>query len=75
MKKVFNWTFSDIVSFLKKYKFSYSHTKGSHQFYVGNYNKEPRVVCVPFHGAKTFKPRTFKGIVKQSGIPLALWLK
>ncbi len=74
-KKIFNWTFSKVTEFLKKNDFRYSHTKGSHHYYTGNYGHNPRIVQVPFHGSKTFKPRTFKGIVMQSGIPLNDWLK
>lgn len=73
-KGVFNWTFSDVVDFLKKYSFIYAHTKGSHYYYVGKYGGKPRIVQVPFHGSKTFKPRTLKSMVRQSGIPLNLWL-
>jgi len=75
MKKVFNWTFNDVIKFLKKHNFSYSHTRGSHHFYVGKHNKKPRIACVPFHGSKALKPRVLKGIVKQSGIPLKIWLE
>jgi len=74
-KRVFNWTFSDVVEFLKKYGFIYTHTKGSHYYYTGKYGGESRIIQVPFHGSKNFKPRTFKGIVKQSGIPLKTWLE
>jgi len=73
-KNVFNWRFSDVVEFLKKHGFIYAHAKGSHYYYTGHYDGQPRIVQVPFHGSKSFKPRTFKGIVKQSGIPLKLWL-
>lgn len=63
-KKVFNWTFADITVFLKKNKFIYAHTKGSHYYYVGNVGGVPRIVQVPFHGSKNLKARTFKGVVK-----------
>jgi len=74
-KRIFNWTFTDVEKFLKKHSFSYANTKGSHYYYSGKYGSEPRIVQVPFHGSKAFKPRTFKGIVRQSGIPLDIWLK
>jgi len=73
-KSVFNWTFSGVVEFLKKFGFIYSHSKGSHYYYVGKYAGNPRIVRVPFHGSKAFKPRTLKGMVRQSGIPLNIWL-
>jgi len=74
-KNVFNWTFSDVVDFLKKNNFVYAYTKGSHYYYIGHYGNKPRIVQVPFHGSKNFKPRTFKGIIIQSGIPLTTWLE
>jgi len=74
-RRVFNWTFTDVVEFLEEHGFVYSHTRGSHHYYVGKYGNQPRIVQVPFHGSKTFKPRTLKGMVKQSGIPLSVWLK
>jgi len=70
---IFNWTFSDVVKFLKNYGFVYSHSKGSHYYYVGHYGGSPRIVQVPFHGSKTLKPRTIKGIVRQSGISIKIW--
>jgi predicted RNA binding protein YcfA (HicA-like mRNA interferase family) len=74
-KSIFNWTFSEAASFLKENGFVYSYVKGSHYFYVGRRNHEPKIVQIPFHGSKALKPRTFKGIVRQSGIPLNDWLK
>jgi predicted RNA binding protein YcfA (HicA-like mRNA interferase family) len=75
VKSVFNWTFTDIEKFLKSNGFIYAHTKGSHYFYTGHYAGQPRIVQVPRHSSKSLKPRTFKGIVKQSGIPQKLWLE
>jgi predicted RNA binding protein YcfA (HicA-like mRNA interferase family) len=74
-KNVFNWKFSDVVDFLEKHNFRYAYTKGSHYFYVGRYGGTPRIVQIPFHGSKCLKPRTFKGIVIQSGILLKVWLE
>jgi len=31
-------------------------------------------VCVPFHGNTSFKPRTLKGMILQSGIPQEEWM-
>lgn len=72
---LFNWTAEDAIRFLKEYKFSHIHTKGSHMFYFGHHNGQPRQVCVPFHGKRVLKPRTLKGIIQQSGIPQKEWLK
>jgi len=74
-RTVFNWTFSDAVAFLESHHFVYTHTKGSHYYYTGQYGGEPRIIQIPFHGSKSLKPRTFKGIVRQSGIPLKTWLE
>jgi len=71
---VFNWTFNDVVRFLKKYNFRLNYTEGSHYYYTGAYNQQFRQVCVPFHGKKSLKPRTLKGIIAQSGIPEKEWL-
>ena len=73
-RKFFNWTAEDVVRFLKNYDFQYSRAKGSHIFYKGYYGKEKRQVCIPFHGSKTIRPKTFKSIIKQSGIPKEKWL-
>jgi len=71
----FNWTAEDVIRLLKEHNFWHSHTKGSHMFYIGKYNGELRQVCIPFHGGRILKPRTFKGIIRQSGIPKNNWLE
>jgi len=70
-KGVFNWTFNNVINFLKNHGFIYAHTKGSHHYYV----KQKFIVQVPYHGSKALKPRTLKGIMKQSGMPKEVWLK
>ena len=72
---LFNWTSEDVVRFIKEKGFSLNHTRGSHYFYVGRYGGEFRQVCVPFHGSRVLKPRTLKGIIRQSGIPQKEWLE
>ena len=74
-KNVFNWNFKDIEKFLKENHFVLSNIKGSHYYYTGHYGKQPRIVQVPRHTSKSLKPKTFKAIVKQSGIPLKNWLE
>lgn len=69
-----NWTFNDVVDFLKARKFILNHTNGSHFYYVGHTNGKYRQVCVPFHGSKTIKPRTMRGIILQSGIEKKEWV-
>ncbi len=73
-QNVFNWSFKDIEKVLKEHDFTHSHTKGSHYYYTGNYGKQPRIVQVPRHTSDVLKPKTFKAIVRQSGIPLSVWL-
>lgn len=72
---LFNWTFSNVESFLKEHGFILNYTNASHYYYVGRYGGQLRNVCVPFHGKTALKPRTFKGIILQSGIPQKEWLK
>jgi len=69
-----NWSAEDVVRFLKSHNFAFGRAKGSHYFYIGKVEGVMRQVCVPFHGAKTLKPRTVKGIILQSGIIKNEWL-
>lgn len=69
----FNWTHREVVAFLKEHGFSLNYIEGSHYYYVGSHNGF-RQVCVPFHGAKVFKPRTLNGMIRQSGIPRDEWM-
>jgi len=73
--RLFNWTFSDVESFLKEHGFTLNYTNASHYYYIGSYGGQLRNVCVPFHGRAIIKPRTLKGIILQSGIPRGEWLK
>ncbi len=70
-----NWTFDDVIKFLKRHSFLYNYTKGSHYFYIGSHGGISRQVAVPFHGSKSIKPRTLKGIILQSGISKEEWMK
>ncbi len=69
--RLFNWTFTDIEKFLKNNGFILGHVRGSHYYYIGS---KSRIVQVPFHGNKSFKPKTMKGIILQSGISQKIWL-
>ncbi len=71
---IFNWTFSDVVEFLKEHGFQLNHVNASHYYYIGHAEKIMRQVCVPFHSTKSIKPRTMNGIILQSGIPKKEWL-
>ncbi len=73
VRGIHNWTFQDVVNFLRDHNFQHNHTEGSHYYYVGNYGGMFRQVHVPFHGSRTIKPRTLKGIIAQSGITKEKW--
>jgi predicted RNA binding protein YcfA (HicA-like mRNA interferase family) len=68
-----NWTFNDVVKFLKGRKFYFSYAHGSHHYYVGSYQNIIRQVCVPFHANKSIRPKTIKSIILQSGISQKEW--
>lgn len=70
---VFNWTYNDVVSVLKEHGFHLNHVKGSHHYFIGTVGGVMRQVCVPKHGSQSFKPRTFKGMVSQSGLSKEDW--
>ena len=74
-RRLYNWTFKDVVCVLRDNGFQQNHTEGSHYYYIGIYNKKFRIVQVPHHGKKVIKPKTLKGIITQSGIPQKEWLK
>ena len=71
----YNWAAEDVVRFLRARGFVLNYAKGSHYYYVGRAGGTFRQVCVPFHGSRTIKPRTLKGIILQSGIPKEEWLR
>ena len=73
--RMLNWTFGDVEHFLKERGFYLNYTNASHYYYIGNQKGILRNVCVPFHGRKSIKPRTLKGIILQSGISKEEWLK
>ncbi|MHB8710185.1 MAG: type II toxin-antitoxin system HicA family toxin [Minisyncoccota bacterium] len=70
-----NWIYNDVIDVLKEHKFILNHTRGSHYYFVGHYEGKFRQVCVPYHGSRTLKPRTLKGIILQSGISKDVWLR
>jgi len=70
---LFNWTFNDVVDFLKEHSFRLNYVNGSHYYYIGHQEKILRQVCVPFHGKTAIKPRTMRGIILQSGISKKEW--
>lgn len=73
-KKLFNWKFKDVESFLKEHGFVLNYSNGSHFYYVASKNNIVRNDCVHFHGSSTIKPRTLKSIILQSAIEQKVWL-
>ena len=69
-----NWTFKDIVDFLKENGFTETHSRGSHFYYVGHNGGQARQTHIQFHGQKSIHPRTLKSVIRQSGIPQSEWL-
>lgn len=68
-----NWSFRQVVTFLKNFHFQETHSRGDHFYFCGIYNGIPRMVTVP--KKKILKTGTMKGIVTQSGIPESIWRK
>jgi predicted RNA binding protein YcfA (HicA-like mRNA interferase family) len=73
VRGVSNWTFSDVTDVLKEQGFVLNHIRGSHYFYVKMVGGQMRQVCVPKHGSRSFKPRTLKGMIMQSGLSKQVW--
>ena len=68
-----NWSYKDVVTFLRENNFTLNHTRGSHNYFLGTVNKILRHVCVPYHGSISIKPRTMRSIIEQSGIAKEIW--
>jgi len=69
-----NWNAATVVKFLRRHGFIHAHTRGSHFYYTGKVGSRMRQVCVPIHGKNTaIHPKTLKGIIYQSGIPVGEW--
>lgn len=75
-RRLFNWTFDDVATFLKHHNFTHTHTRGSHYYFQGTINRKICLVEVPHHTDKTIKPRTLKqSIMLKSGIPVKHWME
>ena len=69
-----NWSAADVIKFLQRHRFAYSHTRGSHFYYVGAVGGRSRLACVPVHGRSSIiHPKTLKGIIRQSGLSEGEW--
>ena len=72
-RNINNWTYKDVVTFLRENNFVLNHTRGSHHYFTSVVNKILRHVCVPYHGSVAIKPRTMRSIIEQSGIEKEIW--
>ena len=72
-----NWTFQDVVDFLRQHFFVFSGSYGgSHHYYKGLVDGKPRLVEVQYHGSQRISPRSLQhDIVPKSGIPKEIWKK
>lgn len=71
-KGIFNWTYDDIIDFLKENSFEFfENRKGSHEAWI-NLNTKA-VVDLQFHGRKSFRPKTLESIIRQSKIDKKKW--
>jgi len=69
---LFNWTYKDVVEFLKENNFKFGHEKfGSHEAWINT--KTQAVVDINFHGQKSFPPRTLETMIRQSKIDKKIW--
>jgi len=58
---------------LKDNGFRLNHIEGSHYYNVGYVDSRMHQVSVAYHGKAVLKPRTFKGIMRQSGLAKKVW--
>ena len=70
-----NWTYKDVKSFIRKFGFTITRTKGSHHHFNAFVDGTLRMVTVPFHANKSIAPRTLESIIAQSGIDKKKWLE
>lgn len=77
-KYLYNWSYKDLADFLKENGFRFSHhLDGSHEAWASfTPNGEPdRIVEVNFISKGSYKPKTLKKMIKQSGIPQEKWIE
>ena len=74
-RRLYNWTFENVASFLKCHGYSKIHVQGSHYYFKGVVNNKVCLVEVTRHTNKTIKPRTLKhSIMRKSGISAQHWM-
>lgn len=73
-KGIFNWTYDDVVDFLKENGFQFfENRKGSHEAWI-NRNIQA-VVDIQFHGRQSFRPKTLESMIRQSKLDKKFWKK
>ena len=76
-RRLRNWTYRDVTTFLKEHGFEFQQPlKGSHQGWVkpGENNKPAKRVEVHIP-RDSYQPKTLKFMIRQSGIDEAEWIK
>lgn len=69
-----NWTFFDVVKFLKSHGFvQHSNAKGSHFHYKKVTPERSFLVIVAYHGSKSIPRGTMNSIIRQSGVDKKNW--
>ena len=69
-------TFREIIDILIAHGFIEIRQEGSHRRYRGEYGGEVRFVTVAFHQITDYAaPRTLESMIRQSGLPKALFRK
>lgn len=74
---LYNWTYRDVTRFLKENGFSYFEPlKGSHEAWIKlGANGEPQRIVEVNLAKKSYKPKTLKTMIRQSGISQDEWIK
>ena len=69
---LFNWTYKDVIDFISENGFIfYKQREGSREYWINESTKA--VVDISFHGQKSFRPRTFETMIRQSKINKKVW--
>jgi len=69
---LFNWTYGDVIEFLKENNFVFSNERGgSHEAWKNI--KTGAMVDINFHAQKSFRPRTLETMIRQSKIDKKIW--
>lgn len=72
-----NWSFRDVVTFLKQHFFVEANQKATgHYYFLGMVDKMKRLVEVQFHSNQYISVKSLQhDIIPKTGIPEAYWKK